>query len=547
MLSDADTTTPEPALAGDRRLNGDDGVAVALTALLIIPLLAFVSLGVDVGAWYARAQQIQQAADAAALAAAPLTPDPVATQAAALATLRKNQIDCTQFGGNVICTMGGLPNSDIAYRVTITDPTAPQFFSQAFRGDVTITRKATAERLHPIPMGSPNNYLGTNQLISVPERENFWLAVSGKCASKEQGDRRMPVSDANWTATPSYRSCNDGLTETNTEHDPDGYTYVMNLAQNYSGTVHLEVYDPVFCANSAMTENPANAGGARHQFRYRVLGRANFPAAAPLLREWIPPNTDTACSAGSDGSTTQFRGAWVTLHQFSNPQRGQYYLQVADPSGSAVTTNRNSNQFAVRARFDGPLRAPRQVAPTTWARCSTIVGSTNPPYRGDCPQIHGYRDMSVFAGVGASVAEFYLTDVGVDYNGRTMEILLWDPGEGMASIELLDPLRNPVTFNWESLDCAVGATPPAGGCSGQTALLNVSGTGPPPGPYRLSTSRYNDRPIRLTYRLPDNIGTAYGGRTWWKIRYGPGATPNDRTTWSVQIPGDPVRLVPTLD
>ncbi|MBV9953087.1 MAG: hypothetical protein JO291_14135, partial [Acidimicrobiia bacterium] len=43
-----------------------------MTALLLIPLLAFAGLAVDVGSWYARGQQLQRAADAAALAGAAL-------------------------------------------------------------------------------------------------------------------------------------------------------------------------------------------------------------------------------------------------------------------------------------------------------------------------------------------------------------------------------------------------------------------------------------------------------------------------------------------
>ena len=128
-----------------------------------------------------------------------------------------------------------------------------------------------------------------------------------------------------------------------------------------------------------------------------------------------------------------------------------------------------------------------------------------------------------------------------------MEITLWDPGEGSSSIELLNPLGNPVTFDWASIDCGSGANAPSGGCSGRGTTLDVSGNGTQPGPFRLSTSKYNDRPIRLTVQLPNNIAAAYGGNTWWKIRYTAGSTPTDRTTWSVQIPGDPVRLVPTVD
>ena len=44
------------------------GYALALTALLLIPLLSFAAIGVDIGVWYLQAQRNQRVADAAALA-----------------------------------------------------------------------------------------------------------------------------------------------------------------------------------------------------------------------------------------------------------------------------------------------------------------------------------------------------------------------------------------------------------------------------------------------------------------------------------------------
>ena len=67
--------------------------------------------------------------------------------------------------------------------------------------------------------------------------------------------------------------------------------------------------------------------------------------------------------------------------------------------------------------------------------------------------------------------------------------------------------------------------------------------------------RYSDRLVRLTVRLPGHplappgpatIQLRWGGLTWWKIAYtvsGSGGV-GDRTTWSINILGDPVRLVP---
>jgi hypothetical protein len=49
--------------------------------------------------------------------------------------------------------------------------------------------------------------------------------------------------------------------------------------------------------------------------------------------------------------------------------------------------------------------------------------------------------------------------------------------------------------------------------------------------------------MTLDIALPPNYTTLYAGKVWWQIRYTIGSTPSDRTTWSVNIVGDPVHLV----
>jgi hypothetical protein len=53
-----------------QRLNGDRGAVSVVTALLMVPLIAFVAISVDVAATYSDRQQLQSGADAAALAIA---------------------------------------------------------------------------------------------------------------------------------------------------------------------------------------------------------------------------------------------------------------------------------------------------------------------------------------------------------------------------------------------------------------------------------------------------------------------------------------------
>src|SRR5690349_18516080 len=73
-----------------RRLRGEKGYALVLAALMLLPLLAFAGFATDVGAWYARANRMQRAADAASLAGVVWMPDLAQARTVALATAQRN-------------------------------------------------------------------------------------------------------------------------------------------------------------------------------------------------------------------------------------------------------------------------------------------------------------------------------------------------------------------------------------------------------------------------------------------------------------------------
>jgi hypothetical protein len=169
----------------------------------------------------------------------------------------------------------------------------------------------------------------------------------------------------------------------------------------------------------------------------------------------------------------------------------------------------------------------------------------NPNYSASCVQVHGYADMSVFANLGGSTAEFYLAQVGAQYAGKTMTIDLFDLGEGATQVQLLDPRGNVTAFNW-STECSNPPAPATGGCSGTNVTSLNPGVSGANQPYPRVVSRwvYNDRQLTLTVKLPNDYGdSSYGGKEWWKVRYTVGSSPTDRTTWSVNISGSPVHLV----
>jgi hypothetical protein len=230
---------------------------------------------------------------------------------------------------------------------------------------------------------------------------------------------------------------------------------------------------------------------------------------------------------------SSYTNQWKRLYTWTNPQAGQYYVRVlTNNSGTETTNSRGSNGFGLRA-FTG----------SSFSTCSTISTASN--YNSNCPQVHAVSDMSIFANLSGTTADFYLAQIDPIHAGKTMRINMFDSGEGANSLQILDPNGNPAAFSW-STPCNP-PTPPSGSCSGTASgsnpSLDVSGTGTQPYTGLQSSSKYNDRFITIDIPLPANYTTVYGTKTWWKVRYNVGSSPTDRTTWSVNIVGDPVHLL----
>ena len=182
-------------------------------SLLLVALLGMAGVVVDLGSWQVEASRAQQAADAAALAAVVRLPD-----GAAAATARAVDVAADN-GFTHGDDLDGDGTADVSVtvrvlggetlEVTVTTTEVPQYFTRVLRGDdsPTITRRSTAQYVQPVPLGSPRNYLGTNQLLASQTSgdgiENFYLAVSGHCTRRENA-RLLIVNGARPGATPRH-------------------------------------------------------------------------------------------------------------------------------------------------------------------------------------------------------------------------------------------------------------------------------------------------------------------------------------------------------
>jgi len=553
-----------------RFLRSDRGIALPMTALVLVPLLAAAALAVDVGGWYARAAQIQRAADAAALAGVTYLPQGVArAQQEAERVAERNGFDPDADGITVVVAQ--VTGTTNRLRVSITVDEAPQTFSGMFRDDVPITRSAVAEYVQPVPLGSPRNYLGTGNLLNPSIRELFWLGVTGPCGSKEQGERVTTISDANFTTNnnpPSgsngFGGCTPGSPSyvvANGEFDPQGYFYAVEVPQGFTGNLGVQIYDAPYCSGDPtnLPGAPADRGGDQaYSTTIRVRDKDNIDPRATTVLSTVTVNgndlgrgdcgtsqsgrigTSNGTSYGGTCNGGSWGKCWRTLRTFTSPAPGIYYVQI-DPQDTG-SAQHGTNNFGLRLTRNG-----------SFTPCSGDPTSGSPPYAATCPRVYGVTHMGVDASISGGFGTeftFYLAEIGRQHRGKTLQIELWDTGEGAQAIQIIEPDLTVAEVDWVVL-CPDGSLPAMSTCSTGTAptggwgphlddtTIDVSGTNhPQPGAHRLSSSRYNDRLIRIQVPIDD-----YGASTWWRIRYRVGSSPTDRTTWSAIVLGDPVRLV----
>lgn len=552
-----------------RRSSGEGGYVMALAAVALLPLVAVTALSVDLAVWQARGADLQRAADAAALAAVPGLPSLGEVTERARAAAAANGV--VHGVGGITVAVEAIDRSRV--RVDIRDAAAPRVFSLPFLNVFALERSAEGEWAQPVSLGSPRNFLGTGNLAgsSDPYRglpgvpasgaEGYWLAVNGPCASLEQGDIITAVSEANFVSPnpPSgdrpWRGCTSAADPAVRVVRPDGpgtHQVVVRVPEGYvGGPFTVQVFDAAHCAASPMDADTAFDPFFSSFTLRGPVGAATGDDAPQLGVAHLVTGgrcgDESTATRGFDCATGSWARRWCNLAGVDRPEPGSVYVLSVAVAPVVATVRHGVNGFGVRVVAGPPS------ASATFTPCSTDAGDPAVAYRPtSCVTVEGRDWLSVTTTGGGGLASFSLAEVGREHAGSTMEVLLFDIGEGSDALQLLDPAGTPVGFGWEVV-LGPGDVPPTGGIGGVVApggSLDVGagtcgGGHPQRGPGRLSGSKYNDRLLRLTVALPTSPDAAWGGRRWWRVRYRAcgDRVPSDRTSWAVWIDGQPVRLV----
>lgn len=530
----------------------DKGLALILTALLLIPLVVLTAFAVDSGAWYAQAERMQRAADAAALAGVVWVDDDdpnkyvdVARETAAKNGFAHNPPD-------VVVDVQKIGQAQVEVEIT---KDGDQFFSQLVIDEPNIQRRAVGEFVLPVPLGSPRNFLGTGRMAysgntsSVYYPEGLTLSLNGRCTSKNQGDRKA----AQWV---NRENCSGFV---NDEYTMPNYEYYIEVPEGRTYATDVLIYDGAYIPDLSGTPrqnaglppnttfaddfNPGSGGAGWMQTRFQLyqadgtpLDDNDNPAMAGL-------GACTASNPGADGDHTFQPPAGTANWQYNAAVAAQDNTNFFPTPGSTGDSNAyfyNYPGWFNLCRIPASAPAGRYIlrvdhtgnnrnGSNNYAIVANRVGSTGLCTKlsdATCPNVYAKSFISLRGQAGgAARAQFYLAEVEPDHAGKTLRIELWDPAEGGQNIRLLAPNGagswQYVRFDWSSSD----------GNSGNNT-------------FRIPVSSYNFNGdlVTLEYELPPGYNPD-PANWWWKIEYEYNSAPTDRTTWSVRVTGDPVHLV----
>lgn len=501
--------------------------------------MIFAALAVDVGGWSAQASRTQAAADAAALAAAPLLPDTVAAAALARDIAAANGFEDGVDGVAVTTSTPRLGTM----RVTISAP-AERFLSGLV--DATsfdIVRHADGTALAPVGMGSPTNVLGFGPYsLDGSQVANFWLLEGNDCTPGHFGDGLA----ARYIASPY---CGDGLGlaenprwKRRTDGREGGFFYVVEIPPGVSVSSTLMVLDPGKCPGygSKPADQRHNNPGQGTELSFRQWSTAGTPLIptddTPTTPWWSSNECLEDLPYPSSAWTDQTQGWTTTPFTFPANSTGEteYHL-IQTFVGDSTRHGWNHYSFWVR--------------PNSGVNSCTSIGSN------DCPSIGGETWLPARADgdtVGQAM-ELWLAEIGPEYAGRTLEVSVWDVGESMDNIQILAPTGESLDFVWNSDDPAHAINNASDTCGGNPCLWldPVSNNYPPryPGtPGWTNHWRFNGRLTTLSVPLDSQVDfPAYavsGNGFWFRLRFEPTATrqAQEWATFSVSMAGDPIRL-----
>lgn len=571
---------------GDER--GVVAIWVALAATVIFGIGAF---AVDVSQWYVEGARLQKAVDNAALSGVVYLPgDPAQARAEAqnIADLNGWTIDGTDV------TFSAQQLADRPTRLQVTMSSEVDGTLGAFLGVPTnrITRTAVADYAGPIPLGSPCNIFGRQDMepaagsgttveTNCLGAEKYWVNIAGQNTNKARGDGYASgyCTDADASdrvidecdgAAP-FNASSWTTAKPNSDYDPEGYTFVIKPL--VSGTIRLQAYDIGWAAvgdncNSGVMRNNNGTGftnefvtttaeaGARYQ-----RGNTDFctgdtemngaegdsGASGPVIttvtvrnpspNPWQPFDGTTICTTDYAGwrDDTTFPRALSQANDDYDRDLARTFHRWMDPC--ARSTSESAIEDITNASGDF-LTIPGATAGDEYSiQIKTRNGGGQNRFAlraqmaGASPgalQIYAVEKVSLFNNVPAGQSTFNVVRLDSSAAGKVLNLRFFDLGDA----------SQPVTSRVLQPDST-------------TPFASCTGVGPTDGALtdcEVTTTAATNGGKWQAIRIPipsDYICTndTSPNACWVRVRLTTSAGQSDTTTWQASLDGNPVRLV----
>jgi hypothetical protein len=257
------------------------------------------------------------------------------------------------------------------------------------------------------------------------------------------------------------------------------------------------------------------------------LVRTRFTVYSPGANSWDPLSWPVACNRdfepfNGDLSVALNRAAgplhnvnnvadnfrrWVDLCTVPGVvQPGTYAIQVRT-NGLGADGEGGHNRFALRAFGSGASDM-------------------------DAIAVAGFNKMAMYGNTPSGTSRFYLAKVPSGARSQMLNVRLFDIGDGATAGSWVQVIP-PAEVGGEFAGC-VGSGPAIGSGGLPGCRISVNGT-------------YNGKWEEISVPIPADYSCADSSPTgcWVRLEffYGAGSTPQDTTSWTASIEGDPVRLV----
>lgn len=501
----------------------DAGYVLPTTALLLVPLFIFAAFAVDIGAWTAQAARSQSAADAAALAAAPYMPD---ADRAVQAALEVAELNGYVDGVDGVEVEVGFDN-DGGVLVSVSEPGETFFGGMVLDDEVKIERQAGAAALAPVGFGSPENVLGFGKYsLDGARPSNYWINEGGRCRGGRTGDikatdypRRVAGCHAKGTVNPYWHGLREGR--------QTGTFFRITVPPGLDTSSTLYVADPGECPAYGSKPPDSTFMWYRQWSTGEVAGLAADDSA---ISDWWKSDDCLADLPHPHYKWTDFTQGW-TKTPFTFPP---------NTSGQPET-------HLIQTRID-PRNRNSRTAYALWVKPDNETTSCISIASDQCPGItaEDWLPVKVDPTVKSQPLDVYLAEIGPERLGQTLNVGLWDPGEGMEQVQILDPNGNPLDFTWTSDHPSYRGPLPADQCAEGPCLKLYPGFTGFPGKHRWwpSSFRFDGVEVHFRVRLDDQVDYASYTDHWYELRYEPpgGKAVEDSVSISVTMEGVPTRL-----